>query len=858
MSPSLSPPILADSGAWHVAGKGFRDTLQRKIILNGVTYGPFQANSQGEPWPENEQLRQDIAHIATLGFNTIRIYEPPTEALLTACREQQLRLLVGIPWSQHVDFMAQNSIREDAENRVRTLVRQLREEPCVLAFIVGNEIEKTLVRWMDPDRVRGFIEKLIAIAKAEAPEKLAAYASYPSTEYLVPRNADFIACNVFLEDRKRFAAYVQRLQNLATNKPLVITEFGIDVQKHGETAQAEIRQWQLEVCRQKGVAGSFWFSYTDAWFRGGEEVTQWSFGLVTRDRQPRPACLVSDHAETVSRPAPRFSVIVCTRNGSGTLRSCLEALSRQSYPHHEVLLIDDGSTDTTPEIARSFAFVHYHRQDPAGLSAARNLGMKLATGDLLAYTDDDCIPDEDWLLHLSTAFDDPGWVAAGGPNIPPPPRNDTEACVAAAPGAPSHVLLNDEEAEHLPGCNLVIRKSALEAIGGFRVEFTTAGDDVDVCWRLQSNGGKLRFVPAAVVWHHRRFTVQAYLRQQSGYGHAEAMLIAHYPQRFSWFSGAHWRGTIYGDESQLRPLDKQTIHFGAHGLAPFQCIYAAGDTSPWRLFTGLPWLLCTLAMLSLGLFSWLPVMLAALMQAISWITPLQRVLSRDFMLSHPDWTQKVLLFFLCYTQPIARDWARLRGMMLLQAWPNGHSPWSWPGLPRSRCKPNSSWSQEVFWNEQGISRDALLPLMKQLAPDHGLQWRETGEHSMCDAELITKTGGCCGLVSATEYHEGLKRLTRVTYGSASGQLKAWLILCLAVIFAALLEFNQIGLGLMIGGLFAYGLSHARRVRVKHQIRELLHAAAKLAGLAQDEESPDLTPETIHQQASVLSTTADKP
>ncbi|MEY4483123.1 MAG: hypothetical protein RL693_575, partial [Verrucomicrobiota bacterium] len=735
-----------------------------------------------------------------------------------------------------------------------TVVRRFSHETCVLAFIVGNEIEKTLVRWMQPDRVREFIEKLIAIAREEAPEKLAAYASYPSTEYLVPRNADFIACNVFLENRERFAAYIQRLQNLAANKPLVISEFGLNVQKHGVTSQAETRQWQLEVCRQKGVAGSFWFSYTDEWARGGEEVTQWSFGLVTRDRQPRPACLVSNVPETSVSPAPRFSVIVCTRNGASTLRSCLEALGRQTYPHHEVLLIDDGSTDSTPEIARSFDFVRYHRQDHAGLSAARNHGMKLAAGDLLAYTDDDCIPDEDWLLYLSSAFDAPEWVAAGGPNIPPPPRNETEACVAAAPGAPSHVLINDEEAEHLPGCNLVIRKDALMAIGGFREEFTTAGDDVDICWRLRNAGGKLRFVPAAVVWHHRRFTVQAYLRQQSGYGHAEAMLMTHYPKRFAWFSGAHWRGVIYGDEGQLRSLNDQSIHFGAYGLAPFQCIYASSDTSPWQRFTGLPWFTFALITLIPGLFFWPWLWIAGLIMGLSWVTPLQRASSRDFMFSDPTWNQKVLLFFLCYMQPIVRDWARLRGMMLLQAWPAASSPWSWPKLTPAPCKPKPRWSRQVIWSDQDISRDALLPLMKKLAQAHGLQWQETGEHSLCDAELITHQGDQLGLISVTEYHDGVKRLTRFAFGPTPKPLYngvAILSLFTGALLLYLGNLESLGRTLMLVGLGVFTLLFAKNIKAKYQIRSLIKASAVLAGMIQDPATPPVSSETLPSTATSL-------
>lgn len=109
------------------------------------------------------------------------------------------------------------------------------------------------------------------------------------------------------------------------------------------------------------------------------------------------------------------------------------------------------------------------------------------------------------------------------------------------------MLLNNTEAEHLPGCNLAIRKDTLDRIGGFRAEFKSAGDDVD-CLLAAARHGTLRFVPGAMVWHHRRFTVKAYLKQQRGYGYAEALLMKAHPGRFGPLGGARWRGGIYGDQ----------------------------------------------------------------------------------------------------------------------------------------------------------------------------------------------------------------------------------------------------------------------------------------------------------------------
>ena len=95
------------------------------------------------------------------------------------------------------------------------------------------------------------------------------------------------------------------------------------------------------------------------------------------------------------------------------------------------------------------------------------------------------------------------------------------------------MLLSDREAEHIPGCNMAFRREALEAIGGFDPQFRVAGDDVDICWRLQDAGHRLGFSPAAVVWHRRRDSVRAYWRQQRGYGAAEALLERKWPDRYS-------------------------------------------------------------------------------------------------------------------------------------------------------------------------------------------------------------------------------------------------------------------------------------------------------------------------------------
>ena len=140
-----------------------------------------------------------------------------------------------------------------------------------------------------------------------------------------------------------------------------------------------------------------------------------------------------------------------------------------------------------------------------GLSAARNVGLAAATGEIVAYTDADVRVDPDWLTYLVQPMltvrcrwrRRPQRRAAR--TIP-----GSRSVSRARPGGPSHVMLDDRIAEHVPGCNMAFRRDALLSIDGFNPVYLRAGDDVDICWRLQAKGLRIGFAPAALVWHHRR------------------------------------------------------------------------------------------------------------------------------------------------------------------------------------------------------------------------------------------------------------------------------------------------------------------------------------------------------------------
>src|SRR5438046_2754741 len=152
-------------------------------------------------------------------------------------------------------------------------------------------------------------------------------------------------------------------------------------------------------------------------------------------------------------------------------------------------------------------------------------------------------------------------------------------CVGRAPGGPTHVLLDDRIAEHVPGCNMAFRRDALLAVGGFDPLYLRAGDDVDMCWRLQTRGWRIGFASSALVWHHHRTAVTAYWRQQVGYGEGERWLMAHHPEKFL-DGDMLWRGRIYSPLPFVRSLSGERINAGVWGTAAFPSVYRT-DVHPF-------------------------------------------------------------------------------------------------------------------------------------------------------------------------------------------------------------------------------------------------------------------------------------
>ena len=230
------------------------------------------------------------------------------------------------------------------------------------------------------------------------------------------------------------------------------------------------------------------------------------------------------------------------------------------------------------------------------------------------------------------------------------------------------MLISDREAEHIPGCNMAFRKAALEAVGGFDPKFRAAGDDVDICWRLQRHGWTLGFSPAAVVWHHRRNSIRAYLRQQWGYGKAEALLEEKWPEKYNAPGHLVWAGRIYS-RTVSAPRRLRRIFHGVWGSALFQSVYqpAPGYIGSLPLMPEWYLVIGCLAAISAVMISWQPLLAAVLLLSalgVSAIRATASTLRVSFPTRHESRAVRfglhALTALLYLLQPLARLQGRLR------------------------------------------------------------------------------------------------------------------------------------------------------------------------------------------------------
>lgn len=762
-SPAAPASVRVDTRP-RVQGK-FIFVGSEKLYVRGVTYGTFRPDEDGNEYHDPRVVDRDFMQMAANGINAVRTYTVPPRWFLDCAGDHDLRVMVGLPWEQHVAFLDNKALPREIEERVRAGVRACAGHPAVLCYAIGNEIPTSIVRWHGKKRTERFLHRLYRAAKAEDPGGLVTYVNYPSTEYLDLSFLDFFAFNVYLESQDRYEAYLARLQNIAGDRPLVVAEIGLDSRRNGEDAQARSLDWQVRAAFATGCAGAFVFAWTDEWHRGGHDIDDWDFGLVARDRRSKPALeavrgAFADAPFPKDLPWPPVSVVVCTYNGSHTIRDTLDGCLKLEYPDCEVIVVNDGSTDGTGQIVAEYP-VRLLSTPNQGLSSARNTGLAAARGEIVAYIDADARPDPHWLMYLAATFLTTDHAGVGGPNIAPSGDGSVAECVANAPGGPAHVLLSDREAEHIPGCNMAFRKAALEAIDGFDPQFRAAGDDVDLCWRLHSQGWTIGFSPAAMVWHHRRNSIRAYWKQQVGYGKAESLLERKWPEKYNAAGHLTWAGRLYGT-GLTHPLGwfRQHVYGGAWGSAPFQSVYkpAPGVLRSLPLMPEWYFVILALADFAAVGMLWRPLLYAVLpLLVVAALPPLgQAGLSASrasFMRTPSAGVSRMKLWALTAMLHLVQPLARLHGRLR-----HGLTPWRRRG-PSGYASP---WPRHTrFWTGKWRDINTRLHSLEEVLCQDGSVTFRAGDYDRWDLEVRGGALGAARLLMVNEDHAAGVQLVRV-------------------------------------------------------------------------------------------------
>ncbi len=224
-----------------------------------------------------------------------------------------------------------------------------------------------------------------------------------------------------------------------------------------------------------------------------------------------------------------LSVVIPVFNGAATIGETLQALLDQCRPAEEIIVVDDGSTDNTKSVVREFP-VKYISQENAGPATARNTGWRKAKGNIVAFTDSDCLPKKEWLRELIRPFDDPAVGAAGGvyqtANI-----NSLLARLIGVEIDYRYSQMGKYIDVH-GAYNLAVRRTILEKIDGFNENYShPSGEDWDLCFRIIEKKYKIQFCPQAKVAGHHREKLGRYLKDQYRHGFYRMLLYRDYSRK---------------------------------------------------------------------------------------------------------------------------------------------------------------------------------------------------------------------------------------------------------------------------------------------------------------------------------------
>lgn len=226
----------------------------------------------------------------------------------------------------------------------------------------------------------------------------------------------------------------------------------------------------------------------------------------------------------------RASVVIPAHNASGTIEECLQALARQSLPgtEYEVIVVDDGSSDSTRATATRYG-VEVLTQDHQGPAAARNLGVAHARGEVVLFTDADCVPTSDWIESMLAPFGDD--QIAGAKGVYRTHQKELVARFVQLEYEDKYGLMRKERyIDFIDTYSAAYRKEVFNNNEGFDPAFPRAsGEDIEFSYRLAERGYKMIFVPRAIVFHRHAHSVSEYLGRKFYVGYWRVLMYRKHP-----------------------------------------------------------------------------------------------------------------------------------------------------------------------------------------------------------------------------------------------------------------------------------------------------------------------------------------
>ena len=254
------------------------------------------------------------------------------------------------------------------------------------------------------------------------------------------------------------------------------------------------------------------------------------------------------HAEAPRRldHEPMVSIVIACPHPSWMLTECVKAIRAQSWERWECLVLPDTDEGCRTAEGADDGRIRFLPTGKVRPAEKRNLGIREAKGEIVAFIDDDAFPDPHWLEYAVRYFSEPGIAAVGGPAVTPP----GDSYLARVGGRVyDNWLVSGNyryrykvggvrmDVDDYPSCNLFVRKAALEMIGGYRTDFWP-GEDTLLCKDIIDGGKRIVYDPWVVVYHHRRPLLSAHLRQLGRYAFHRGYFCKRYPSnslRFSYF-----------------------------------------------------------------------------------------------------------------------------------------------------------------------------------------------------------------------------------------------------------------------------------------------------------------------------------